>query len=175
MNLYGVGEKNSPPRWKLQLLQLRVQRRKHPRRLQNSSLSQSIEQCALPCIRVAYQSHYRHRHCFPALPLLATDTPDGLQLLLHMMDSKPDLAAIRLQLGFAWSASTDTAAKLAHRLTPAGQPRKLVFQLRQLHLQLSFRVSGRARQRCPGSAGSDRSHVSPASIQGCASAKGVRS
>ena len=46
-----------------------------------------------------------------------------------------DLAAVGLQLRFARAARSNAAAQLRHRLALARQPRQLVLQLRQLHLQ----------------------------------------
>src|SRR5664279_4468529 len=57
-----------------------------------------------------------------------------------------DLAAVCLELRLARSARTDSAAKLRHLHTASCQPRKQVFQLRQLNLHLSFSCSGMTRK-----------------------------
>jgi hypothetical protein len=122
----------------LQLLQLRIERRKHLRRLQYSGLSQRVEQRAFARVGVPHQRDHGHRDRLAPLPLLAPDLPHRLQLLLHMVDAQIDLAPIGLELCFARPARPDSAAQLRHCLASSCKARKLIFKLRQLHLQLAL-------------------------------------
>ena len=49
-------------------------------------------------------------------------------------------------LRFTWAAGANAAAELRHALALAGQPRQLVLELRQLHLQHALAGAGVARE-----------------------------
>ena len=55
-----------------------------------------------------------------------------------MVDAALNAPPVRLQLGFARSPGSNSAAKLRHRLAPARQAWQHVLKLRQLHLKLAL-------------------------------------
>ncbi len=67
---------------------------------------------------------------------------DGFEIELELVDAALNAAAIGFELGFAGSAGADAAAQLRHGFASAGEARKHVLELRQLHLQLAFAGAG---------------------------------
>ena len=100
------------------------------RRLEHAGLGEGVEEGALAGVGVADQGDDGHGDGLAALALLAADAPDGFELLLDVVDAQIDLAAVGLELGFAGAPGADAAAELGHGLASAGQPRKLVLELR---------------------------------------------
>jgi len=76
------------------------------------------------------------------LALLSADSPNRLELLLDVVDSKIDFAAICFELRFTRPTRSDTAAKLTHSFAASSQPRKLILKLCKLDLELAFSRSG---------------------------------
>ncbi len=94
------------------------------------------ENARLAGVGVTHQCDAQHRIAARAKVLaMALHT---LELGLEPLDALPDDATVGLELGFARSPETDTAADAREVGPHPGQPREEVFQLRQLDLKLGF-------------------------------------
>jgi hypothetical protein len=74
--------------------------------------------------------------------LLSADAPHPFEIDFELIDSTLDSAPIRFELRFAWSASSDAAAKLRHGFASPGKTGQHVLKLRQFHLELPFPCAG---------------------------------
>src|SRR5438067_968107 len=142
----GIGQQYLAAAGELQLLQLGVERGKHAGGLKHPSVGERVEQRALAGVGVSDKRDDRDRHGFAALALLTADAPDGVELLLEMVDANVDLAAVGFEACFTGTTGSDAAAELRHGLAPASEPRKLVLELGQFDLQLALAGEGMARE-----------------------------
>jgi len=67
------------------------------------------------------------------------DLFDVLQLLQQPALASAQTAAVKFQFCFAWPSGPDPSAQPGKRYPLSCQPRKKIIDLRQLHLQFSFR------------------------------------
>src|SRR2546430_12333352 len=126
----GIGEQSLAPGRERHSADRWVQGGKHSGRCDHFRLCQCIEQGGFPGIRIAHQRYCRDRYGLAPLALLCTNAPYIFDLLLYMPDSSIDLAAIRFQLSFAWTAGPDAATELRHLCAASAQARQQVLQLR---------------------------------------------
>src|SRR5580658_7244965 len=77
---YRVGEQNTPAAGQLKRPELGVERGEHARGGQNAGTGEPVKECALAGIRVANQRHGWDGNRLAALPLLAADAADGIEL-----------------------------------------------------------------------------------------------
>ena len=106
-----------------------------PRHLRSD---QRVEQRGLARVRVADDAHRREQPAVPTprgrRPLLA----DLLDPLFHLLDPLADDPPVRLELALARAAGPDAATGPRQVRPEAGEPRQLVLELRELHLEATL-------------------------------------
>jgi hypothetical protein len=70
--------------------------------------------------------------------LLRAHSANVLELLLDVTHAAEDLAAIILELRLAGATRANATAQLRHFCSSAGEPWEKIFELRKLHLELTF-------------------------------------
>ncbi len=76
----GIGEQHPAPAGQFDGAQFGVERRKHPRRLQDVSPGQTVEQRAFAGVGVAHQGHGGNRNRFAPLALLPAHTAHRVKI-----------------------------------------------------------------------------------------------
>src|SRR5207237_4062264 len=89
-----------------------IERCKHARRSEYSSLGESVKQCRLSSIGVSHERDCFHGHGRSTLTLLSANPPHVLELLLDVTHAPVNLTAIGFELRFARSSGTNAAAEL---------------------------------------------------------------
>src|SRR5262245_9017966 len=70
----------------------------------------------------------------------------AFEIVLDLLDTAGDAAAVGFELGFAGTAGADSAAEARHLDAASGEPRQAVIQLREFDLQAAFASAGTRRE-----------------------------
>ena len=138
----GVREQDLAARRKLQLPELGIKGSEHAAGLKHASLGEGVEERALASVGIADERDDRDGNGLATLPLLMADAANGVELGLDVIEAKIDLAAIGFELSFPRAAGSDAAAELRHRAAASSEAGELVFELRELYLELAFAGTG---------------------------------
>jgi len=134
-HLHAVGHPEAPDRG--------IERREWPVRNLDASVGQEVHQRRLAGVGVADQRHRRKLSLGPPGALKRASALDFTQTALEPSEALANPPAVDLELGFAGSASADSAARgsaagQARKMGPlAGQARLQIAQLRDLNLKLA--------------------------------------
>ena len=117
----------------------RVERLEQPILDRHLGARQRVQQRRLPGVRVAGEGDGRNFGAPPLASARFTLPFEILEALLEQRDPPPRQSPVRLQLRLARASRSDAAAESLEVLPHAAHARQVVFELRQLDLQLPFR------------------------------------
>ncbi len=109
---------------------------------QNISMGKPVEQRRFTRVGVTDQPDGSQRYSEALLSLNSPACADSIEMAFQSADPAIDAAAIGFKLRFAGPSGSDTATEPRHGNAFAGQSRKQVIELSELHLQLAFPGAG---------------------------------
>ena len=101
-----------------------------------------IQECRLPDVRVARERDRGSARADPLLPSGGTLALECPEALLEEGYACPSEATVRLELTLAGASRPDAAAESLEVLPHAAHPRQVVFELRELDLELALGATG---------------------------------
>ena len=105
---------------------------------QHARMGQRVHQRGFSGIGIANDRHCLHSVFIAPLPQADAPAFHNLELLFQRVDTAVDMAAVAFQLAFTRAARTDAATQTGELRPLSTQTWKGVFELRELHLQLTL-------------------------------------